>query len=398
MKRSIDDLSTEESSTSNAASSKHTKDERVERKILQVQPISRFNGKFPFFRQPVEVGCFSMDKDRKLHTDARMLKYLYDTREKSVHYDLQHGYSVYEKRDDDVKERLNNIMRWILGMKKHFVLEAKKKDDDDPKIRSLNTDFVAWRGHFTKIMCTPYEQREGWMMAVTLFRGTYYISEVETKENKERRKNMSDREKEMGYWGYKFEQYMTSVDGLQEPNTNVPVNNSEAYCSVVRTRLNKHSMIYTGEVDCCLNDPKLQPPSNYIELKTNRILYAPNNKRNFHRFKLLKWWAQSFLIGVPTIIGGFRDDEGIVLQVERFNTFEIPDIVRQSQEHAWNASVCMNFCDYFLNYVKFQVTQDDPRVVYLFERRPGSNQVTYTIEEGQPHQFVPEWYISQFVA
>ncbi|XP_033108437.1 decapping and exoribonuclease protein-like [Anneissia japonica] len=363
--------------------------------ILQIQPISRFNGKFPFFRQPMEVGCFSLDRDRKLYLDTRMLKYLYDTREISVRFDLQHGFDVFEKRDDDVKERLNNLMQWILGMKKHFQLDPKEVDENgSPKLRSLNTDFIAWRGHITKILCTPYEQREGWMMAVTLFHGTYYISEVETKENEARRKNMSDREKEMTYWGYKFEQYMTSVDGRQEPNTNVPVNNSEAYCSVIRTRLNKHSLIYSGEVDCCVNDPNLRPPANYIELKTNRILYAPNNKRNFHRYKLLKWWAQSFLIGIPTVIGGFRDDEGNVLQLERFSTFRMPEIARQ--ERSWSASVCVNFCDYFLNYVKSQVTRDDPRVVYLFERKPGSDEITYTIEEDPVHHFMPEWYIKCF--
>ena len=74
----------------------------------------------------------------------------------------------------------------------------------------LNVDFIAWRGHFTKFLCTPYEKREGWAMAVTLFNGTWYISEVETEENRQRRKGMNSRELEMTYWGYKFEQYVTS--------------------------------------------------------------------------------------------------------------------------------------------------------------------------------------------
>ena len=32
--------------------------------------------------------------------------------------------------------------------------------------------------------------------------------------------------------------------------------------------------------------------------------------------KLLKFWAQSFLLGVPTIIVGFRDQDGIVRSLE----------------------------------------------------------------------------------
>ena len=53
---------------------------------------------------------------------------------------------------------------------------------------SLHTDFITWRGHLTKIMCTPYETRESWQMAATLHNETIYISEVETKENKEKGK------------------------------------------------------------------------------------------------------------------------------------------------------------------------------------------------------------------
>jgi len=42
------------------------------------------------------------------------------------------------------------------------------------------------------------------------------------------------------------------------------------------------------------------------------------------RFKLIKWWAQSFLIGVPKIVCGFRDDDGIVHRLEEFKTQDIP--------------------------------------------------------------------------
>lgn len=38
----------------------------------------------------------------------------------------------------------------------------------------------------------------------------------------------------------------------------------------------------------------------------------------------MKWWAQSFLVGVPKIVCGFRDDDGIVKQVQQFKTATIP--------------------------------------------------------------------------
>jgi len=39
----------------------------------------------------------------------------------------------------------------------------------------------------------------------------------------------------------------------------------------------------------------------------------------------MKFWAQSFLVGVPRIVVGFRDDEGIVNSLQTFKTTDIPN-------------------------------------------------------------------------
>ena len=75
---------------------------------------------------------------------------------------------------------------------------------------SLHTDFVCWRGLLTKILTTPYERRDGWIIAVTLYNDTYYMCEFDTEELLNAKENKSTREKHMAYWGYKFEQYLTS--------------------------------------------------------------------------------------------------------------------------------------------------------------------------------------------
>ena len=43
-----------------------------------------------------------------------------------------------------------------------------------------------------------------------------------------------------------------------------------------------------------------------------------------NRYKLMKWWAQSFLVGVPKIVCGFRDDDGLVKSLQPFKTATIP--------------------------------------------------------------------------
>ena len=75
---------------------------------------------------------------------------------------------------------------------------------------SLHTDFICWRGLLTKLLCTPYENRDDWCIAVCLFKGTYYMCEFETQKKEQEKRTMTDKQNEMCYWGWKFEQYVTA--------------------------------------------------------------------------------------------------------------------------------------------------------------------------------------------
>lgn len=78
------------------------------------------------------------------------------------------------------------------------------------------------------------------------------------------------------------------------------------------------------------------------------------------RHKLLKWWAQSFLPGVPNVVAGFRNPEGFVCSLKTFPTMEMFEYVRNDRD-GWNPSVCMNFCAAFLSFAQNTVVHDDPR-------------------------------------
>lgn len=71
------------------------------------------------------------------------------------------------------------------------------------------------------------------------------------------------------------------------------------------------------------------------------------------RFKLLKWWAQSFLVGIPRVLCGFRDDDGKVGTIEELSVREMPHRAKvgtpavrrrgrafygRASEKPWNAS------------------------------------------------------------
>jgi hypothetical protein len=68
---------------------------------------------------------------------------------------------------------------------------------------------------------------------------------------------------------------------------------------------------------------------------------------NFHR-KLMKYWIQSFLLGVPKIIVGFRTRDGILVDIKEIETHNIPQTVNSRPNPAWNADICVNFAAAFL--------------------------------------------------
>uniref|UniRef100_A0A8C2PRU4 Decapping nuclease n=1 Tax=Cyprinus carpio TaxID=7962 RepID=A0A8C2PRU4_CYPCA len=129
--------------------------------------------------------------------DQRQLRYYVQLR-KSPDLKLRDGYtSRFVKRDNRVKEKLDHVLKWILANRDRFT----------KKIWVLETN-VTWRGHLTKVLTTPYETQEGWMLAASKFRGTIYISEVETEAARVHRETRSERQEEMMCWGYKSEQYL----------------------------------------------------------------------------------------------------------------------------------------------------------------------------------------------
>ncbi|XP_034751223.1 decapping and exoribonuclease protein isoform X1 [Etheostoma cragini] len=347
---------------------------------------------FPVYKQPVEVGCFSLDSERRFFNDSRQMRY-YVEPDRNPNFDLRDGYKGrFIKRDDSVKEKLDHILRWILANR----LKLSSRGTTASPC-ALDVDVVTWRGHLTKLLTSPYETREGWLLAVTRFRGTLYISEVETEAARRDRETRTERHEEMMYWGYKFEQYTCADNAHSLPDPGGVVNTNEAFCTVVQTRLADHRLLFSGEVDCRDKDPNAPaPPACYIELKTSAEICTPKQRSNFHRFKLLKWWAQSFLPGVPRVVAGFRDHEGVVVTVDTFPVSKMSHLIK-NEHNCWKPTVCMNFCCDFLSFVKRIATEDNPSVVYLFSWEPHRD-VTYSVHRDSQYSFLPRWYVEEMTS
>ena len=97
--------------------------------------------------------------------------------------------------------------------------------------------------------------------------------------------------------------------------------------------------------DCRPEDP--QKPTNWFELKTSAEFDDDRGQAAFER-KLCSYWAQSFLIGVPKIIVGFRSPYGALERLSELHTMDLPRLIK-SHTNSWDGNACINFTSQFLS-------------------------------------------------
>ncbi|EPS45682.1 hypothetical protein H072_320 [Dactylellina haptotyla CBS 200.50] len=311
---------------------------------------TRFAGRSSNIKRPREITCFSYDNNHELRHDESSLRYYYTP---ELNSDLSQGYNTFIKHDDSVDEHLDSLLESLI--------ELEKKDG---KLATDDIDFVTWRGMVTKIMTVPFME-DGFEMNAVFHEGTIYIEE--NNQYKQANRGFQDeRGARMSFWGYKFETLSTlskpwadaSREEIENRSREV-VNNKAQYCSIVKTGFGSCGLIIAGEVDAIWDCRPLNPENaiNYVELKTSRSISTPNQHLNFEK-KLQRFWAQSFLLGVPKIIIGFRNDHGILTSIDIRETQGIPSNMKK--EHLaqglgpppWNGNVAINFTTAFLEWLK----------------------------------------------
>lgn len=212
-------------------------------------------------------------------------------------------------------------------------------------------------------MTVPYSKLDDWEMNATLFQGTIYIEENHEKKLSSRQDqytagaaagNMS--QDLMSFWGYKFEAVSllseswssTSREYIETREEQI-VSNYAQYCSIVRTGFGKTKLILAGEVDAveAFKPADKSTPIQWVELKTTAEVLNERDQIRFER-KLLKFWAQSFLLGVPKIVVGYRSQQGMLLRLQELDVQSIPDKVQLQGKRLWDGQTCINFTSSFL--------------------------------------------------
>lgn len=147
------------------------------------------------------------------------------------------------------------------------------------------------------------------------------------------------------------------------------VSNEAQYCSIARTGIGGSSLVVAGEVDAVLGAKPMSPddPIPWVELKTSQHITGDRDAAKYEA-KLLKFWAQSFMLGVPRIVVGFRSPAGVLVRIDELETQKIPSTVLRQGRRSWDGNVCINFTAALLGFLKDAVKGEG--VVWRIQRRP----------------------------
>ncbi|KAG8762290.1 decapping endonuclease targeting mRNA [Ceratobasidium sp. 423] len=386
----------------------------------------------PAFGQPQQLTCFSYTPNRELRFDTSALKYYVPA---PINADLGYRYEHWVKRPEE-RGRIDSLLRAV--EQEHVIGERKKGA------------FISWRGVMTKLLTAPSGNQDSVNLNLMFLDGCIYAEEHTTDAALAEKENMPPRQRRMMYYGYSFESFSTWDEPLQRKEQHAErdrvrcwsgdVDTNVQFCSIVKTKIGAERMILGGEVDCC-KDRYTGQPNTYVELKTSMIIRNPQDEERFER-KLLKFWAQSFLLGIPEIVVGFRTHQGRISTLQTFETLALPRMVR-GKPGAWDPKPCLVFAEKLLRFIRSTLTEDKQSgastntavgsadttksgetdgakpspieetnqrnaVVWRLEIRPGTQMVTlYKLEPSEVEEvangedrvgFLPTWFWESVIA
>ncbi|CAE6425547.1 unnamed protein product [Rhizoctonia solani] len=301
----------------------------------------------PAFGQPQQLTCFSYTPDRELRFDTSALKYYVPA---PINADLGYRYEHWIKRPEE-RGRIDSLLQAI--GQEHIIQERKKGA------------FISWRGVMTKLLTAPVESRDPVNLNLMFLDGCIYAEEHATNAVIAEKENIPPRQRLMMYYGYSFESFSTWDESLQRREQYAErdrvrcwsgdVDTNVQFCSVVKTKIGAERMILGGEVDCC-KDRYTGQPNSYVELKTSMVIRKSQDEERFER-KLLKFWAQSFLLGIPEIVVGFRTHQGRISTLQTFETLALPRMVR-GKPGAWDPKPCLVFAEKLLRFIRSTLMED----------------------------------------
>lgn len=337
----------------------------------------------PSYAVPKIVGYYSLDKKRNFHPDLSQLRYFVRAG-RNVNFNLNHGFEHFVDKAPNFErdEKVDHILKFI---ETHF---ERLASPDEEKV--LPYDFICLRGVLKRLMMAQFVNDDFSVCAIS-FKGSIYMWTCEKDEAR------YPDQKKFTHWGCQFKNYMFGKTPNGVSDFDIPANANEEFCVMFLSRVNNASVLHGVKIDGVDSETIIEEENEalngvkLVEVKTCKVLNKRRNTAKFYGKKALTWFTQGFLVGMEDIYLGFRDDRGIIQEVEKTPIKSLPG----RAAGLWNKNDGLKFMDGFLQFVKKTVPKEsDPHTAWVFDYDHTDKVVTVRKEEHKRDLlFLPDWYI-----
>ncbi|XP_043281675.1 decapping and exoribonuclease protein-like [Venturia canescens] len=328
------------------------------------------------------LGYYSVDADRNFTPDSSKLKYFNPPESNLVTFDLDDGREEADPSNGIFQQPgMSRTIQWIAANQRH----VKMTPNSD---RLISPHFVCNLGLLSRLMTAPYTPNECWRIWAGKWKGTIYL-----RTDKSMQQKPSEFELKFGYWGNKFQQYITSESPSKAPDTSKPVVETEEFRCVYQHQFSKYSVLFSAVRKAVISKEKLSDPLplhklKFIDLRTNKIIEHAGHDKNLKKYKFLQWWVRAYLTNDDKVLCGFRDDNGVV---SILNTFETHQMVKASRNF-WNPEECIKCCDTLLEKLAEIVIDDSDETIYELTRNSHEEFDIKELKPSDENRVPPEWY------
>lgn len=346
--------------------------------LVQTLNVEKFFATKIEFEKPQRIGFYSSeislkDKSAKYKSDRSELRWCIYFNEKKLDLDLWTGYNY--KFDWNTSENTSQLFfKWI-----------NEKVYQQKSISLQNVDFLTTRGCLVKVMLSLHDKIT-WSLMATKVNNTIILTGFGSGSGHE--KDSIEYHNILCYTGKRFEEFATRPN---KSNINLYDGEFGAFNVVLKSKIGKHCLVYTAEMDASDNKAdrsKSLDQINFVELKTCGLLENNSGWDYFERNKSCKWWCQAHVGGIEKIVCGFRDK---LLMVKKVETIKCSELLASQKN--WKSQECVDFLNNFLDFVKFNCNQQFKTIVFSYN--PKTEDVK--LSESKLPNHLPTWFLKNAV-
>ncbi|EDW58744.1 protein cutoff [Drosophila virilis] len=344
---------------------------------------------FPTIKQPHRAGEYSLSPEGHYEDSPARLCFLTQLGPNTFPFSLNASGEAMSTEQSFLKPRyLDNMFCFL-----RCSMETLIKRHENGHLQ-VDADIVCSRETLQLIMCAPYEYKNNWTIAVSKYRNTIYICPV---PNPERPQSFVDPEHlkklMMDHWMTKLRQrcLVAMDDDIVQPGSYQQKKLDGQYYCVFSMNICGLNVLFDAPIlaEHCPN-PFIGLPKTFVDLRMRLDTMSRTEWSAHNRNVVLKWWVESFLVGIEKVYIAYHDKEGYVQKIKHTMVREL----WRECDNDWSPNICGNFLRRLLGSIQLLLANvDSASTVYLLEYDSKNGSITYKYcKERNEHSFIPDWF------